>query len=70
MSLSKKNRNTGKEFWKKTYLPPVISVVQVMMESGFAAGSARITPGGAMSDFQPELESWENIGGLNGAIDA
>lgn len=55
---------------QKPYSPPAISFMNVMMESGFAAGSARITPGGSMSDFQPELESWENIGGLNGTIDA
>ncbi|PVH23949.1 hypothetical protein DC487_15980 [Sphingobacterium corticibacter] len=70
MDLNTKKINITKTLKKELYLSPVISVRHIIMESTFAAGSSRITPGGANSDFQPQVENWENIGGINGTIDA
>ncbi|MCT4285734.1 hypothetical protein CMU66_17765 [Elizabethkingia anophelis] len=43
---------------KKSYTPPSLEVVVIEMETGIAAGSASLVPGGTNTNT-PDVEGWE-----------
>ncbi|CAM3552071.1 hypothetical protein ELOC111193_10405 [Elizabethkingia occulta] len=51
---------------KKTYTPPVLEVILIEMEHGFAATSATLNPGDAGSPNTPQIEDWNDGGSLGG----
>ncbi|AJW63932.1 hypothetical protein VO54_02472 [Elizabethkingia miricola] len=51
---------------KKIYSPPVLEVILIEMEHGFAATSASLNPGDAGSPNTPQVEDWNDGGSLGG----
>ncbi|WP_407488560.1 hypothetical protein [Elizabethkingia anophelis] len=43
---------------KQSYIPPSVEVTVVEMETGIAAGSASLVPGGANPNT-PDVKGWE-----------
>jgi len=49
---------------KKEYIKPLIKILRVEMENGFAAQSASLNPGDINSPDTPKVEDWNDGGSL------
>ncbi|AQX12729.1 hypothetical protein BAX94_01175 [Elizabethkingia meningoseptica] len=51
-----------KMYLKKEYTPPLLEVVLVEMEEGFAANSANLKPGDINNPDIPDVTDWNDTG--------